>query len=219
MQELEKILEEINMLIEKHKNEAYILAAKEPLTQCYTETDIEQTKVHELAVARNIIRKHMNDGWIPMEDRLPEDDVGVLVTYADIDDEQYTDIAITTYGYAYLGSNKLDFKEWRSPFKYFRSNYKVIAWRPLPEPLPARKERGRMRQYIVTEYEQEDYEDFKRNLTNEQVVELLKRISRGYLPDYNFAGTEEDFDNYCLHKAIDKAIEALEERNDNHDGE
>ena len=76
-----------------------------------------------------------------------------------------------------------------------------------------------MRQYIVTEYEQEDYDDFKRNLTSKKAIEFLERISRGYLPDYNFPGTENDFDNYCLHKAIDKAIEALEERSDNHDGE
>ena len=72
MQGLEKILEEVNRLIEKHKNNAYELVAKEPLTQCYTETDIEQTKVHELAVVRDIIRKHMNDGWIPVDDGLPE---------------------------------------------------------------------------------------------------------------------------------------------------
>lgn len=80
------------------------------------------------------------DGWIPVDEVLPEDDVEVLVTYADIDDEQYTGIAITTYGYAYLGGNKLDFKEWRSPFEYFRSNYKIIAWRPLPEPYRPKKE-------------------------------------------------------------------------------
>ena len=67
MQALEKILEEVSRLIEKHKNNAFELVEKEPLTQCYTETDIEQTKVHELAVVRDIIRKHMNDGWIPME--------------------------------------------------------------------------------------------------------------------------------------------------------
>lgn len=61
MQELEKILEEMKGLIEKHKNKAYELVAREPLTQCYTEADIEQIKVHELAVVRDIIRKHMND--------------------------------------------------------------------------------------------------------------------------------------------------------------
>ena len=86
------------------------------------------------------LKERMNDGWIPADEVLPEDDVEVLVTYADIDDEQYTGVAITTYGYAYLGGNKLDFKEWRNPFSYFRSNYKVIAWRPLPEPYCPKKE-------------------------------------------------------------------------------
>ena len=74
------------------------------------------------------------EGWIPVDERMPEDDVDVLITYADIDDENYTDICITTYGYAYLGGYKLDFKEWRSPFEYFKSNYKVMAWQYLPEP-------------------------------------------------------------------------------------
>ena len=88
----------------------------------------------DIGYLRDIIRKHMNDGWISVKDRLPEDDVNVLITYADIDDDQYVGIDITNYGYAYLGGNKLDFKEWRSPFEYFGSNYKVVAWRPLPEP-------------------------------------------------------------------------------------
>ena len=112
MRELEKILEEIDIKIAGSMGK----------------------KREGLLEAREIIRKHMNDGWIPVQDKLPEDDVDVLITYADIDDENYTDICITTYGYAYLGGNKLDFKEWRSPFEYFKTNYKVIAWRPLPEP-------------------------------------------------------------------------------------
>ena len=71
-----------------------------------------------------------------------------------------------------------------------------------------------MRQYTVTEYEQEDYEDFKRNLTNEQAIQLLESISRGYLPDYSFTGTENDFEYYCLHQAIYRAIDALQERSE-----
>ena len=116
MQELEKILEEIKA----HRNFA---------SECGS---FNVASAFELCV--EIIRRHMNDGWILVDDKLPEDDVDVLITYADIDDENYTDICITTYGYAYLGGNKLDFKEWRSPFEYFKSNYKVIAWQPLPEP-------------------------------------------------------------------------------------
>lgn len=122
MQELEKILEEID---QEKKNAALSIRH----TTGYKAGQIRMAERIE-----EIIRKHMNDGWIPVQDKLPEDDVDVLITYADIDDENYTDICITTYGYAYLGGNKLDFKEWRSPFEYFKTNYKVIAWRPLPEP-------------------------------------------------------------------------------------
>lgn len=81
MNVLEKILEEIDVLIEKHKNKAYEFVAKEPLTKCYTNTDIEQIKVHELAVIKKRIRSHMdNDGWIPVSKRLPEPNKIVKVT-------------------------------------------------------------------------------------------------------------------------------------------
>ena len=119
-----------------------------------SDVDLEWNRAIDLCM--NIINAHIsrentpeitrssrdNDGWIPVQDKLPEDDVDVLITYADIDDEIYTDICITTYGYAYLGGNKLDFKEWRSPFEYFRSNYKVIAWQPLPEPYRSERSEG-----------------------------------------------------------------------------
>ena len=120
MQELEKILEEIKQEKLKHWDSSERLNTDKLIGWCFDK-------------CTDIIRKHLNDGWIPADDVLPEDDVEVLVTYSDIDDVQYTDIAITTYGYAHFGGKKLDFKEWRSPFEYFRSNYKVIAWQPLPE--------------------------------------------------------------------------------------
>ena len=122
MRELEKILEEIEL--EKKRCSLS--------RDCSNEYAV--TEIALLEKIEKIIRKHMNNGWISVEDRLPEDDVDVLVTYADIDDEEYADITITTYGNAYLGGNKLDFKEWRSPFEYFKSNYKVTAWQYLPEP-------------------------------------------------------------------------------------
>ena len=134
MQELEKILEEIGELRGQAGSE------------CTSEDHyIKKAWEHCLDRVVGIILKHMNDGWISVQDKLPEYDVDVLITYADIDDENYTDICITTYGYAYLGGHKLDFKEWRSPFEYFKTNYKVIAWRPLLEPYRPEKERGRMR--------------------------------------------------------------------------
>lgn len=66
-----------------------------------------------------------------------------------------------------------------------------------------------MRTYTVTEYEMEDYKNFREGMTNEKAVELLNRIERGWIPDYNFDGTEGDYENYQLHQAIYKGIEAL----------
>ena len=130
MSELEKISEEIEELRGQVGSEC-------------TSEDYYMKKSWEccLGLVGKIIRKHLNDGWISVEDRLPEDDVDVLVTYADIDDEEDADITITTYGNAHLGGHKLDFKEWRSPFEYFKGNYKVMAWQYLPEPYrPERSE-------------------------------------------------------------------------------
>lgn len=148
--ELEKDLKEIEYLIYVHKErenthtQSVLERAHEIIETC-AKAARTLPELEELLSRENgpeITRSPRdNDGWIPVQDKLPEDDVDVLITYADIDDEIYTDICITTYGYAYLGGNKLDFKEWRSPFEYFRSNYKVIAWQPLPEPY--RPERSR----------------------------------------------------------------------------
>ena len=131
MQELEKILEEVNRLIEKHKNNAYELVAKEPLTQCYTETDIEQTKVHELAVVRDIIRKHMNDGWIPVDERLPEDEIPVpkLVTALVPDRKARWDNSET---FSVIVDTDIYDPDYTGKWEYYKKN--VIAWCPLPEP-------------------------------------------------------------------------------------
>lgn len=133
MQRLEKILKEIKEMLEDNK--VIELNSDGTIDKCVIDAKLAWDYI------KDIIRKHINDGWISVEDRLPEDDVDVLVTYADIDDEEYADITTTTYGNAYLGGNKLDFKEWRSPFEYFKSNYKVTAWQYLPEPYrPERSE-------------------------------------------------------------------------------
>ena len=125
MQELEKILEEIKGLIEKHKNKAYELVAREPLTQCYTEADIEQIKVHELAVVRDIIRKHMTDGWIPVEERLPEESLNSVIGW---DEKRKRCCFVQRWGGRWILGNDID-------------SVKITAWRPLPEPY--RPERSR----------------------------------------------------------------------------
>lgn len=105
MQELEKILEEIDVKIVGSIGK----------------------KREGLLEAEEIIRKHMsgkdtdvhtNDGWIPVEERLPEDDSMVLVTCQ-------TKKGIRSVNRAYC-----DGAFWHGS----GSMSGVIAWRPLPEP-------------------------------------------------------------------------------------
>ena len=143
MQELEKILREIEAEFDRRIDiQLKIMAGLDDDVYRYGYGKSLEAYQQGKLFVEDIIRKYKNDGWISVKERMPEDDVDVLVTYADIDDENYTDICITTYGYAYLGGNKLDFKEWRSPFEYFKTNYKVIAWKPLTEPYRPERSEG-----------------------------------------------------------------------------
>ena len=75
-----------------------------------------------------IIRKHMNDGWIPVEERLPEEKKSVLVQWEKYD--RHLNATLT-----YLDVMWLDDAE-EQVFETINGvpNGKVIAWRPLPEP-------------------------------------------------------------------------------------
>lgn len=66
-----------------------------------------------------------------------------------------------------------------------------------------------MREYTVREYDAEDYNKLRDNMTVEETIDNLRKISRGWLPDYNYSGSESDYDVYKLHIAINKAISAL----------
>ena len=103
MQGLEKILEEIGELRGQAGSE------------CTSEDHyIKKAWEHCLDRVVGIIRKHMNDGWLPVEECLPEEEKEVLVT---------TDTGEITFGYISDG-------EWNTDLE---PDY-PIAWRPLPEP-------------------------------------------------------------------------------------
>lgn len=106
MLELEKILEEINEEI------------KSSIAFSSVFTD-------GLCRVRNIIRKHMNDGWISVEERLPK-------VAGDIDDDNCPEFNVTIDGV-----DKATTLKCSSDGTFFDDNgyvYPVIAWRPLPEP-------------------------------------------------------------------------------------
>ena len=142
MQELEKILEEIARLKEMYKTSAFSLLDKGNLPCEYDKSDIESAKAQALSEAIAIIRKHMNDGWISVEERMPEEYGEYLVTivpsagylWAKRIIANFSDLmGIVKKPIFYTGEvGKIDFEDITDM---------VIAWRPLPEPYcPERSE-------------------------------------------------------------------------------
>lgn len=61
----------------------------------------------------------------------------------------------------------------------------------------------------VIEYEKKDYDDFRESLTDEQAADILEYVKRGYIPDYNYSGSEDDFERFKMHMAMYRAIDKL----------
>ena len=138
--ELEKDLKEIEYLIYVHKErenthtQSVLERAHEIIETC-AKAAKTLPELEELLSVVGIIRKHMNDGWIPVEERLPEEKKSVLVQWEKYD--RHLNVALT-----YLDVMWLDDAE-EKVFETINGvpNGKVIAWRPLPE--PCRPERSR----------------------------------------------------------------------------
>lgn len=117
MQELEKILEEIDNL-------RGLVGGEDNYINMY----VKKTWGDCLDMVQDIIRRHMNDGWIPVEERLPEKYISVLVQW-----EKYDRSIGETL--IYLDVMWLEDEE-DVVFETINGipNGRVIAWRPLPEP-------------------------------------------------------------------------------------
>ncbi len=90
----------------------------------------------DIEYLKDFIRKHMNDGWIPVKERLPEVDAGIEETIEDDDCPEYI---VTIRGAS--ESTTLKYSPSGAWFDDNGNVYDVIAWRPLPEPY--RPERSR----------------------------------------------------------------------------
>lgn len=114
MQELEKILEEID---QEKKNAA--------LSIRHT-TGYKAGQIRIAERIEEIIRKHMNDGWIPVEERLPESTDYILLSFSNFSLPTVGRYEEDSEGGAfYLGDDE---ETCVSQGLY------VNAWRPLPEP-------------------------------------------------------------------------------------
>lgn len=134
MQELEKILEEIDAEFDRHIGTRLkiIAGTNDDVYRYGYGKSLEAYQQGKLFV-EDIIRKHMNDGWIPVEERLPERtlDEKINKSYKKylvfIDSVDGWDIDIAVYDF-------FNDKKWREAHDGYGGIENVIAWRPLPEP-------------------------------------------------------------------------------------
>ena len=139
MQELEKIVKEIEQ------------AKREPWYRL-SNYDVKHKLDGAINRIADIISKHVNDGWIPVEERLPDEyeegtDIYDKNTLAVMDTEYHMVsnlVNVTVYDTEsekyFVGDDCTFDGEWCN-FGLVTGNYEVIAWRPLPEPYrPERSE-------------------------------------------------------------------------------
>ena len=141
MQELEKILEEIESRIE------YL----EKIKGKYEDGNEKMAiwfRIDEIKRIKKIIRKYMNDGWIPVEKDLPKNESEVWVVlestygtgYRIYSSARY--LYFENYGESHWCDNHYGYLEWD---KYSdghggSSEYKVIAWKPIEPYRPERSD-------------------------------------------------------------------------------
>ena len=118
--------------------------------EAMTNKEIGRKQCEGMAKAMNIIRSHMdeaeNDGWISVEERLPEEDDGkrYIVT-----DEHGLVRSEMEYGHPMDGNREVCFHKWDDEYwSCYRP--KVIAWQPLQEPYkPKQDYRGQRKGKII----------------------------------------------------------------------
>lgn len=145
MQKLEKILEEIDKIYVDDIGvgvDCNLQGRSDlPCDNCY-----ECIK----DACKDIIRKHMNDGWIPVEERLPKEHDSIFAKWKGTDkwsksmfEKTSGDVNVTVEyedgKRKTITAHTVDGK-WVLPNRIIKQ--KVIAWRPLPDPYhPERSER------------------------------------------------------------------------------
>ena len=79
--------------------------------------------------------RELKNQWIPVEERLPEKGIEVLV-FAEGKIEGFFGDTVIAISNRYDLKIFTDFEEvevWRSPWQYFLTDYEITHWMPLPE--------------------------------------------------------------------------------------
>lgn len=116
---LEKILEEIEKKFDRRiDTQLKIMAGLNDDVYRYGYGKSLEAYQQGKILVEDIIRNHMNDGWIPVDERLPDNTSSVLIC----GQSGWRDVGWWEQNHWWTGYSHADIKE------------DVVAWRPLPEP-------------------------------------------------------------------------------------
>lgn len=141
MQELKKILEEIEQKKERCLN--IVKIEVEPM-----EITTHRERYKGLCMAEEIIRRHMNDGWIPVDERMPTQeeckDNLFWITYGSFSSSSRIAKCQWIFSYDENGNDDSYSEFWidQSPCIYTPSQNLVKAWKIMDIPEPYRPERS-----------------------------------------------------------------------------
>lgn len=143
MQELEKILEEIK------ESSIMVATSKEHYIHPQDGRFVEEVVL--LDCVEDIISKHMNDGWISVDDRLPEvfGKYWATIRYDDgrISEPIVVDFRGVQEKYVVDTPNGREYETWGIDSAFHGS--RIIAWRPYYIPEPYRPERSERQKNTV----------------------------------------------------------------------
>lgn len=127
MQELEKIIEKMKEIKDGNRKEKIYTkyppnGRDQEILNAYSQGYEDGTDNFYNAIVDNI-RKHMNDGWIPVEERMPE---------APEMEDEYPEFNVMIEGAK--TPTTLQYTHERIWVDDYGNVYNVIAWQPLPEP-------------------------------------------------------------------------------------
>lgn len=126
MQKLEKILEEIEQCIARAKK-VIVRPPHDKLDEIANDT--AEAFIEAYKECQDIIRKHMNDGWIPVERELPKDDKYILLSFSNS-----SLLMVGRYDRDEEGGGAFYLGDCDEQDTCIANDLYVNAWQPLSEP-------------------------------------------------------------------------------------